>query len=185
MATLTCGTCGSDSPDGARFCANCGSPLEAARPLEGERRFATVLFADVAGSTSIAERLDPEDWTQIINGAFGFMNAAVARYGGTVSRLMGDAVLALFGAPVAHEDDAERAVRAALEMQEAGQAYARVVRALPVAARDRSRSRRPRNGAGRTSPRSWPSTRTRPPPRPRAARQSPRRATPLRARCAR
>ena len=120
---LTCSTCGFGNPEGARFCSNCGSALEVARPIEGERRFATVLFADVARSTSIAEQLDPEDWAQIMNGAFGVMNAAVARYGGTVSRLMGDAVLALFGAPVAHEDDAERAVRAGLELQEAAKAY--------------------------------------------------------------
>lgn len=121
---LTCSKCGFGNPEGARFCSNCGSPLEAARQFEGERRFATVLFADVARSTSIAEQLDPEDWAQIMNGAFGFMNAAVSRYGGTVSRLMGDAVLALFGAPVAHEDDAERAVRAGLEIQNAAMSYA-------------------------------------------------------------
>lgn len=92
--------------------------------MEGERKFATILFADVARSTAIAEQLDPEDWAQIMNGAFAFMNAAVSRYGGTVSRLMGDAVLALFGAPTAHEDDAERAVRAALDIQAAAKAYA-------------------------------------------------------------
>jgi class 3 adenylate cyclase/tetratricopeptide (TPR) repeat protein len=92
--------------------------------MEGERKFATILFADVARSTAIAEQLDPEDWAQIMNGAFAFMNAAVSRYGGTVSRLMGDAVLALFGAPVAHEDDAERAVRAGLDIQTTAAAYA-------------------------------------------------------------
>ena len=59
---LTCSTCGFGNSDGARFCSNCGSALEVARPIEGERRFATVLFADVARSTSIAEQLDPEDW---------------------------------------------------------------------------------------------------------------------------
>ena len=125
---LTCTKCGFENPDGARFCSNCGSALETSRAIEGERRFATVLFADVARSTAIAEQLDPEDWALIMNGAFGFLNAAVSRYGGTVSRLMGDAVLALFGAPVAHEDDAERAVRAGLEIQEAGMAYAQSVK---------------------------------------------------------
>ena len=128
MAMLTCSNCGFENPDGARFCSNCGAALEPSRAIEGERRFATVLFADVARSTAIAEQLDPEDWALIMNGAFGFMNAAVSRYGGTVSRLMGDAVLALFGAPVAHEDDAERAVRAGLEIQEAGMAYAQKVK---------------------------------------------------------
>ena len=120
----TCLKCGFSNPDAAKFCANCGNALEVARPVEGERRFATVLFADVARSTTIAEQLDPEDWAGIMNGAFAFMNAAVSNYGGTVSRLMGDAVLALFGAPVAHEDDAERAVRAGLEMQDAAMRYA-------------------------------------------------------------
>lgn len=125
-----CLRCGYSNPDSAKFCANCGNALEQARPVQGERRFATVLFADVARSTAIAEQLDPEDWAAIMNGAFGFMNAAVSAYGGTVSRLMGDAVLALFGAPVAHEDDAERAVRAALEMQDAAMRYSeRVTRA--------------------------------------------------------
>lgn len=125
---LTCPNCSFGNPEGARFCSNCGTALEAARPIEGERRFATVLFADVARSTAIAEQLDPEDWAQIMNGAFGFMNAAVSQYGGTVSRLMGDAVLALFGAPVAHEDDAERAVRAGLEIQAAAKPYAQAVK---------------------------------------------------------
>ncbi|HHY50438.1 MAG TPA: AAA family ATPase [Alphaproteobacteria bacterium] len=128
MAMLTCPNCGFGNPDTARFCSNCGNQLDLPRAIEGERRFATVLFADVARSTAIAEQLDPEDWALIMNGAFGFMNAAVSRYGGTVSRLMGDAVLALFGAPVAHEDDAERAVRAGLEIQQAGMAYARTVK---------------------------------------------------------
>jgi len=124
----TCPNCQARNAEGQKFCGNCGFALQSARTIEGERKFATFLFADVAHSTALAERLDPEDWTVIMNGAFGFMNAAVAKYGGNVSRLMGDAVLALFGAPVAHEDDAERAVRAGLEIQEAAKAYARGVR---------------------------------------------------------
>jgi predicted ATPase/class 3 adenylate cyclase len=125
---VTCANCRAVNPDDARFCSNCGSSLAPPRSIEGERKFATVLFADVARSTSIAEKLDPEDWAVIMNGAFAFMNTAVSRYDGTVSRLMGDAVLALFGAPVAHEDDAERAVRAALDIQEANKAYAAMLR---------------------------------------------------------
>jgi class 3 adenylate cyclase len=81
-----------------------------------ERRPLTVLFADIAGSTAMAERLDPEDWTAIVGAAFACMNQTVERYGGTVARLMGDGVLAFFGAPVAHEDDPERAVRCGLDM---------------------------------------------------------------------
>ena len=124
----TCPNCQTRNAEGQKFCGNCGLALAPASTIAGERKFATFLFADVAHSTAIAERLDPEDWTVIMNGAFGFMNAAVSKYGGTVSRLMGDAVLALFGAPVAHEDDAERAVRAGLEIQEAAKAYAREVK---------------------------------------------------------
>lgn len=126
--TLTCPNCRSTNAETARFCNNCGAPLEPARSIVGERKFASVLFADVARSTAIAEQLDPEDWALIMNGAFGFMNAAVSEFGGTVSRLMGDAVLALFGAPVAHEDDAERAVLAGLEIQRSAQAYARTIK---------------------------------------------------------
>src|SRR5689334_14905430 len=81
-----------------------------------ERRPITVLFADIAGSTSIAERLDPEDWTALIGEAFARMNRTIERYDGTIARLMGDGVLAFFGAPTAHEDDPERAVRCGLDM---------------------------------------------------------------------
>src|SRR5437870_13895731 len=76
-----------------------------------ERRPITVLFADIAGSTSIAERLDPEDWTILVGEAFQRMNRTIERYGGNIARLMGDGGLAFFGAPTAHEDDPERAVR--------------------------------------------------------------------------
>src|SRR5207237_3707402 len=84
-----------------------------------ERRPLTVLFADIAGSTAIAERMDPEDWTAIIGQAFAQMNATVTRYDGTIARLMGDGVLAFFGAPVAHEDDPLRAVRCGIDMARA------------------------------------------------------------------
>src|SRR5262245_4032106 len=133
---MICQNCKAANPDGARFCSNCGQPLAAspARAPEGERKLVTVLFADVVGSTAMAERLDPEQVTDIMNGAFAFLNEAVAHYGGTVARLMGDAILAIFGAPVAHEDDAERAVRAGLEMQAAAAEYAgRVQRQFGVA----------------------------------------------------
>src|SRR5258708_19934832 len=88
-----------------------------ARPgASSERRPITVLFADIAGSTAIAERMDPEDWTVLVGEAFKRMNSTIERYGGTVARLMGDGVLAFFGAPTAHEDDPERAVRCGLDM---------------------------------------------------------------------
>src|SRR5436305_3554005 len=130
---MKCPICQFVNPDGAKFCSNCGNTLPQSAPhtshsSEGERKLVTVLFADVVGSTAMGESLDPEQVIDIMNGAFAFLNAAVARYGGTVARLMGDAVLAFFGAPVAHEDDPERAVRAGLEIQEAAREYAAEVK---------------------------------------------------------
>src|SRR5215213_10222509 len=124
---MTCPRCQTANPEGAKFCLNCGAGLDAPRPVEGERKFVTVLFADVVGSTAIGERLDPEQVIDVMNGAFALLNAAVARYGGTVARLMGDAILAFFGAPIAHEDDPERAVRAGLEIRAAASEYARAI----------------------------------------------------------
>ena len=124
---MICRRCRTINNDAARFCSNCGQALEAQpapRRPEGERKLVTVLFADVVGSTAMGERLDPELVTEVMNGAFAFMNSAVDRYGGTVSRLMGDAVLAIFGAPASHEDDPERAVRAGLDIQAAAKPYA-------------------------------------------------------------
>lgn len=96
------------------------SALEAepGRRKEGERRVVTVLFSDVVGSTAMAEQMDPEEWTEIMNAAFKRLIEPVERYGGTVARLMGDAILAFFGAPRAHEDDPQRAVLAALTIVE-------------------------------------------------------------------
>jgi class 3 adenylate cyclase/tetratricopeptide (TPR) repeat protein len=125
---MNCARCQTANPEGARFCLNCGNKLEAPARVEGERKYVTVLFADVVDSTGLGERLDPEQVAEIMNGAFAFLNASVTKYGGTVARLLGDAILAFFGAPVAHEDDAERAVRAGLDLQEAAREYAEVVR---------------------------------------------------------
>ncbi|MCH8310549.1 MAG: AAA family ATPase, partial [Chloroflexi bacterium] len=88
----------------------------AGRGAQGERRVITVLFCDVIGSTAFAERLDPEEWTEIMNEAFDYMIHPVARYEGTVARLMGDGILAFFGAPIAHEDDPQRAILAGLDI---------------------------------------------------------------------
>jgi class 3 adenylate cyclase/tetratricopeptide (TPR) repeat protein len=84
--------------------------------LAGERRLVSILFCDVQGSTAMAGRLDPEEWAEIIDEAFDYLIAPVVRYGGTVARLMGDGILAVFGAPITHEDDAERAILAALDI---------------------------------------------------------------------
>ncbi|MEO6457830.1 MAG: adenylate/guanylate cyclase domain-containing protein [Chloroflexia bacterium] len=82
--------------------------------MAGERRIVTILFCDVKGSTAMAEQLDPEEWAEIMNGVFQYLIEPVYRYEGTLARLMGDAILAFFGAPIAHEDDPQRAVLAAL-----------------------------------------------------------------------
>ncbi|MDX1614090.1 MAG: adenylate/guanylate cyclase domain-containing protein [Candidatus Promineifilaceae bacterium] len=104
--------------------------LEAARragAMSGERRLVTILFCDVMGSTAAAEQLDPEEWTEIINGAFEHMIRPVYRYEGTVARLMGDAILAFFGAPIAHEDDPQRAILAGLEIVDGIRSYRETV----------------------------------------------------------
>ncbi len=89
-----------------------------------ERRMVTILFCDVKGSTAMAEQLDPEDWAEIMNGAFEFLIPPIYHHEGTLAQLMGDGILAFFGAPVSHEDDPERAIRAGLEIAEGVQGYA-------------------------------------------------------------
>jgi class 3 adenylate cyclase len=84
--------------------------------MEGERKLVTALFTDIVGSTTLAEQMDPEDWRDIVSGAHKIVSKAVYHYEGTIAQLLGDGVLAFFGAPLAHEDDAERAARAALEI---------------------------------------------------------------------
>ncbi len=121
---MNCPNCQTLNPDAARFCFNCGTPLQSARPPDAERKLVTILFADVVGSTALAEDLDPEDVSDIMNGALSLFNVAVADENGMVARLMGDSILAFFGTPVAREDDPERAVRAALSMQQEAKVYA-------------------------------------------------------------
>ena len=119
-----CPSCGAEVLAGKRFCGTCGAQLEApdgsrcaaeARAPDSpgeERRWATVLFADLAGFTALSERMDPEDVKAMAHRCAEQMGEEIQRFGGTVIDVMGDAVMAVFGAPVAHEDDAERAVRA-------------------------------------------------------------------------
>jgi class 3 adenylate cyclase len=92
--------------------------------VEGERKLVTALFADIVGSTALAAKLDPEDWRDVVNGAHQRMSRAVYRYEGTIAQLLGDGILAFFGAPLAHEDDAERAIRAGFDILEAIESYA-------------------------------------------------------------
>lgn len=162
-----CPNCAIANPAIAKFCMNCGNRLPpafaeaeaddggnsvqtanqrlarlaAAAPVGlvnklrlpenqgGERRVVTTLIADVVNSTALSSSMDPEDWTGIMNRAFDLITTAIYRYEGTVARLMGDALLAFFGAPIAHEDDPERAVRAALDLVDALQQFAEEIRA--------------------------------------------------------
>ena len=111
----TCPECGQENPDGFTFCPVCATPLT---PLAPERRkLATVLFCDVAGSTAMGERLDAESVRAMMFRYFHTMREAIEHHGGTVEKFVGDAVMAVFGVPASHEDDALRAVRAASEMQ--------------------------------------------------------------------
>jgi class 3 adenylate cyclase/tetratricopeptide (TPR) repeat protein len=110
-----CGACGAENPEGARFCNGCGAPLEA--PASERRKLATLLFCDMSGSTAMGERVDAESVRSLMLSYFHEMRGALERHGGTVEKFVGDAVLAVFGVPTAHEDDALRACRAALEMQ--------------------------------------------------------------------
>jgi len=111
---VNCPACGATAPEGAHFCPVCGQSL-VTRP--DERRIVTVLFGDLVGFTAFSETTDPERVKDLVDRCFAALSADVERYGGRVDKFVGDALVALFGAPIAHEDDAERAVRCALQMQ--------------------------------------------------------------------
>jgi class 3 adenylate cyclase len=119
-AVTTCARCGQANPEGARFCSACAAPLAnpGSSPV-GVRKTVTIVFCDVTGSTSLGERLDPEALRGILQRYFTELKTILERHGGTVEKFIGDAVMAVFGVPVLHEDDAIRAVRAAAEMGEA------------------------------------------------------------------
>ncbi len=123
----TCPSCGTESPGGAKFCIECGTELEGFAPRRRpddepppeERRNATVIFADLSGYTALAEQLDPERIKSLVERALRRLGDEVERHGGTIDKYIGDNVMGVFGAPVSHEDDPERAVRAGLAMQAA------------------------------------------------------------------
>src|SRR6185503_5091375 len=116
---MICATCGAENREGARFCDSCGAALaEPPQPRE-VRKVVTVLFCDVTGSTALGERIDPESLRRVMARYFETAQAIVERHGGTVEKFIGDAVMAVFGVPAVHEDDALRAVRAADELRNA------------------------------------------------------------------
>ena len=131
---LACPACAAAVGAEDRFCANCGaalgepvvpveeqpaSPMPRARVAEAERRLVSVLFADLVGFTTLSERRDPEDVRELLTRYFDTCHQLIARYGGVAEKFIGDAVMAVWGTPTAQEDDAERAVRAALDLVQA------------------------------------------------------------------
>ena len=114
-----CAACYTENPDHARFCLACGAALEAPAAAGEERKVVSVLFVDLVGFTDRSDRADPEDVRATLRPYHERVKADVERFGGTVEKFIGDAVMAVFGAPVAHEDDPERAVRAALSIRDA------------------------------------------------------------------
>src|SRR6478672_6868850 len=114
-----CAACGHELPEGAKFCLECGAPVAPAAAPREQRKTVTVLFCDLTGSTELGESLDSERLRALLARYFARMQAIVERHGGTVEKFVGDAVMAVFGVPVVHEDDALRACRAAVEMRDA------------------------------------------------------------------
>jgi class 3 adenylate cyclase/tetratricopeptide (TPR) repeat protein len=114
-----CAACGHEIPEGAKFCPECGAPVAPAAAPREQRKTVTVLFCDVAGSTALGESTDPEALRAVLARYFERMREIVERHGGSVEKFIGDAVMAVFGVPIVHEDDALRACRAAVEMRDA------------------------------------------------------------------
>jgi hypothetical protein len=149
-----CSSCGFENPAGFKFCGECASPLIAAAApetpsrdplsytpnhlvekilttrsaLEGERKQVTVLFADVKGSMELAEQVDAEEWHRILDRFFQILADGVHRFEGTINQYTGDGIMALFGAPIAHEDHAQRTCYAALHLRDELRSYAREVK---------------------------------------------------------
>jgi hypothetical protein len=174
-----CRRCDAELPPGAKFCNRCGTPIATAAQtageraprtytpphlaekilttraaLEGERKQVTVLFADVKGSLELAEQMDPEEWHLILDRFFAILADGVHRFEGTVNQYTGDGIMALFGAPIAHEDHAQRTCWAALHLRDELRRYAEELRRCRPATRSRGRSggRCPWRGSPATRP---------------------------------
>src|SRR5207344_2259187 len=113
-----CPASGAENREEARFCDSCGAILTTGSPAHEERKVVTVLFADLVGFTQRAETMDPEDVRALLQPYWQRLRSELERFGGTVEKFIGDAVMALFGAPVTHEDDPERAARAAIAIRD-------------------------------------------------------------------
>ena len=113
---LRCPDCGEENPERFRLCGYCGAQLSRPVAAEGVRKTVTVVFCDLKGSTSLGEKLDSESLREVLSVYFAAMRRVLERHGGTVEKYIGDAIMAVFGLPRLHEDDALRAVRAAFEM---------------------------------------------------------------------
>ena len=111
FVALICAQCGQENPDGFRFCGACGAALADAAPAREVRKTVTVLFADVVGSTALGESRDPEAVRALMANWFEDARTILGRHGGTVEKFIGDAVMAVFGIPRTHEDDAARGSR--------------------------------------------------------------------------
>ncbi len=140
---VACPSCGVESPDGFRFCPGCGSPLadkDTSTPAPEERKVVTALFCDLVGFTATSESADPEDVDRMLTAYFALARSQIEAHGGVVEKFIGDAVLGVFGVPAAHEDDPERAVRAALRIvDEAERLPGLGRRATALAGRDQHR----------------------------------------------
>ena len=113
-----CTACGHENPQTNKFCGECAAPLAAPETGHEVRKTVTIVFCDVVGSTAMGEALDPESVRRVMERYFDAMRAAIEHHGGTVEKFIGDAVMAVFGVPQVHEDDALRAVRAAGVMRD-------------------------------------------------------------------
>ena len=146
---VLCPRCGNEVPEGSQFCNACGVALTEASPdaAHEERKVVSVLFCDLVGFTAASDAADPEDVRARVRPYHALLRSEIERYGGTVEKFIGDAVMAVFGAPVAHEDDPERAVRAGLRILEA---IAELNEAEPDARAPGAGRDQHRRGGGRT-----------------------------------
>src|SRR3954464_11274545 len=118
VVEVRCPSCGEANAQTARFCSSCGAQLAGGAPPQEERKLVSVLFVDLVDSTARADNADPEDVRDVLQAYHRVARECIEHYGGVVEKFIGDAVMAVFGAPIAHGDDAERAVRAAMRVLE-------------------------------------------------------------------